>query len=62
MTRDEMRLARAEREQKLYAEREERVECWRCGLPFLDGRICSSSGFSLTCAEPDPPRGNGGAT
>jgi hypothetical protein len=25
--------------------------CRRCGLPYLEGRVCSGSGFSLPCAE-----------
>ena len=27
--------------------------CWRCKLPMLEGRMCSASGYSLTCAPDD---------
>jgi hypothetical protein len=31
-------------------------ECFRCGLPMLDGRMCSASHFTVPCRQ-RPERG-----
>ena len=35
----------------------ERPLCRRCGLPFLEDRVCSGSHFTLLCAEAERPAG-----
>ena len=31
----------------------EKIKCKRCKSDYLDGKICSASGFSLFCAAPE---------